>query len=182
VDFDLVETLRVNAQRPVCVSMDRRTETPTTSLAFRDAGGLVHLRQADEPGFDPASLEIELRGRAGETVFAGARIRWRVCPGGRRPALGLAGREMFDAERVGKRVVLRHWRPGDRFQPIGMAAPVKLQDLFTNQKILRKRRHQLIVAATAQGEVFWVEGLRISERFKLTKQTKRRLEWRWQRR
>jgi len=38
-----------------------------------------------------------------------------------------------------------------------------------------------LVAATAQGEVFWVEGTRISERFKLTRETIRRLQWRWKR-
>ena len=76
---------------------------------------------------------------------------------------------------------MRHWRPGDRFQPIGMACAVKLQDLFTNQKIPRARRRQLLVAATAQGEVFWVEGMRISERFKLTQETIRSLQWRWER-
>jgi len=29
--------------------------------------------------------------------------------------------------------------------------------------------------------VFWVEGMRISERFKLTNETIRRLQWRWKR-
>jgi hypothetical protein len=62
-----------------------------------------------------------------------------------------------------------------------MACPVKLQDFFTNQKIPRDLRRQLLVASTAQGEVFWVEGTRISERFKLTRQTIRRLQWRWER-
>ena len=62
-----------------------------------------------------------------------------------------------------------------------MACRVKLQDLFTNRKVPRDRRRQLVVAATAGGEVFWVEGLRISERFKLTKQTIRCLQWQWER-
>jgi tRNA(Ile)-lysidine synthase len=77
--------------------------------------------------------------------------------------------------------VLRHWQPGDRFQPIGMFAAVKLQDWFTNQKILRARRRQLIVATTAAGEIFWVEDQRIGERFKLTAATQRRLNWHWRR-
>jgi tRNA(Ile)-lysidine synthase len=91
------------------------------------------------------------------------------------------GGECFDAEKVGSPVLLRHWRPGDRFQPIGMASPVKLQDFFTNQKVPRDQRRQLILAVTAKGEVFWVEGMRISERFKLTKHTIRGLQWRWKR-
>jgi hypothetical protein len=61
-----------------------------------------------------------------------------------------------------------------------MKGAVKLQDLFTNNKALRPRRHELMVAVTAGGDVFWVEGLRISEQFKLTRETTRRLEWRWE--
>jgi len=89
--------------------------------------------------------------------------------------------EVFDADRVGKRVILRHWQPGDRFQPIGMDRALKLQDLFVNQKVPRAKRHTLVVATTAAGDIFWVEGLRIADPFKLTTGTKRRLLWRWQR-
>jgi hypothetical protein len=60
-----------------------------------------------------------------------------------------------------------------------MKKTVKLQDLFTNEKVNRQKRHELIIAQTVQGEVFWVEGLRIAERFKLTNGTIRRLKWRW---
>jgi tRNA(Ile)-lysidine synthase len=90
-----------------------------------------------------------------------------------------AGCESFDADKVGPEILLRHWHVGDRFQPIGMSSPVKLQDWFTNQKIPRERRRELVMATTATGEIFWVEGLRISEKFKLDPQTKRRLVWRW---
>jgi tRNA(Ile)-lysidine synthase len=82
---------------------------------------------------------------------------------------------------VGSKVILRHWRKGDRFQPIGMSGAVKLQDLFVNQKVARALRHQLVVAESEKGDIFWVEGLRISERFQLTKSTKRRLQWQWRR-
>ena len=99
----------------------------------------------------------------------------------RRPKFA-KGCEHFDAERIGSPVVLRHWRAGDRFQPIGMKAPVKLQDLFVNHKISRAQRHQLVVATTAKGEPFWVEGLRVADGFKLDNQTVRRLKWRWLRR
>jgi tRNA(Ile)-lysidine synthase len=89
------------------------------------------------------------------------------------------GREFFDADKVGDKIILRHWRAGDRFQPIGMASPVKLQDLFVNAKIPAAQRRELVLATTARGEIFWVEGLRISERFKLTPATRRKLRWSW---
>jgi tRNA(Ile)-lysidine synthase len=88
-------------------------------------------------------------------------------------------RELFDADKTGSVVILRHWQPGDRFQPIGMKQAVKLQDFFTNRKVPRERRRELVVATTADGEVFWVEDQRISERFKLSAGTKRWLEWSW---
>ena len=74
---------------------------------------------------------------------------------------------------------MRHWRPGDRFQPIGMKSAVKLQDLFVNAKIPAARRRVLVLAATAAGEIFWVEGLRMGEKFKLTPETRRQLRWNW---
>ena len=147
----------------------------------RDAEGLLRLSQAEPAVFRPATLRQDLSERAGEALFDGLRLGWLITRGGSKPRPGRAQREFFDAERVGTPVVLRHWQPGDRFQPIGMPVPVKLQDLFTNQKVSRRQRHELIVAATARGDLFWVEGLRISERFKLRQTTKRRLQWTWER-
>jgi tRNA(Ile)-lysidine synthase len=82
---------------------------------------------------------------------------------------------------VGSGIVLRHWQPGDRFHPIGMTFAVKLQDWFTNRKVPWARRRGLIVATTLRGEIFWVEGQRIGERFKLTAGTRRQLDMRWRR-
>ena len=50
-----------------------------------------------------------------------------------------------------------------------------------DDRIPRERRRALVVAATAEGRLFWVEGLRLGEPGKLTSRTIRRLQWRWQR-
>jgi tRNA(Ile)-lysidine synthase len=173
-DYDVIEQLRASPNRPVSVS-------PALSL-FRDNAGLVQIRTHSTVTFGADQIEIEMEDKAGDALFGGVRCRWRVerVKSGELTASS-AGREFFDADKIGPRIVLRHWRAGDRFQPIGMAAPVKLQDWFTNQKIPRARRHELLVAESASGGIFWVEGLRISEDFKLTSRTKRALVWRWQR-
>ena len=114
--------------------------------------------------------------------FGGAEIAWqKIAERGAEMERFAAGREVFDADRVGSSIILRHWRAGDRFQPIGMAAAVKLQDWFTNRKIPTARRRNLIVAATARGEIFWIEDQRIGERFKLTPATRNHLVWQWNR-
>jgi tRNA(Ile)-lysidine synthase len=173
-DFDLIEQLREEPNQLVNVS-------PTLAVA-RDSAGLVRVRTQSSVAFNPGEIEIALNGEEGEKVFDGVRCRWKVeLVAGSKLSERAAGRELFDADKVGSRIVLRHWRAGDRFQPIGMAAPVKLQDWFTNQKVPRARRHKLLVAEAACGGIFWIEGQRISDEFKLTPGTRRRLIWRWQR-
>jgi tRNA(Ile)-lysidine synthetase-like protein len=94
---------------------------------------------------------------------------------------GTKNRERFDADAIGDVVTLRHWRAGDRFQPIGMKSPVKLQDLFVSAKIPATQRRRLVVAEADGRGIFWVEGLRIAEAFKLQSTSARYLEWRWKR-
>jgi tRNA(Ile)-lysidine synthase len=175
-NFDLTEQIRETANRPVVVregiAVSRRTD------------GRIEIRQIRDIGFKDGEIKVNLSGGAGEIVFEDTRIRWegkKADSGIFRAPKQVAGCECLDADKLGSQVVLRHWRRGDRFQPLGMACPVKLQDLFTNQKIARERRHELLVGATLSGELFWVEGLRLGERFKLDKKTLRLLKWRWQR-
>jgi tRNA(Ile)-lysidine synthase len=177
-EFDLVERLRGQPGRPVTAAGGRR-------VVLNAAGKLAFTPvPAAEGEFDATEVTLDLR-RAGARTLGESRVAWRprpvtVRPGPRRPPRPVPGREQFDADRVGPTVRLRHWRPGDRFQPIGMAAAVKLQDLFTNGKIPAARRRSLWVAENAVGTLFWVEGLRIGEVAKLTPRTRRVLEWRWQ--
>ncbi len=174
MDFELIEQLRRTADHPVSVG-------PGWSVS-RNAAGKVNFRAAPRMEFNSNAMALSLAGGAGDAEFDGVRLVWR--PGGARDFIrrtGQKGRELFDADKVGVRIMLRHWRPGDRFQPIGLKSAAKLQDLFTNRKIPRDRRRDLVVAATRRGEIFWVEGLRMAEQFKLTSRTKRCLVWRWRR-
>lgn len=143
--------------------------------------GTVETRRATAPEFRDDERRVAFSAPAGHTAFGGAQIRWRFSRRTTLPKRRNSGTELFDAAAVGDAVVLRHWRRGDRFQPIGTATPRKLQNLFTNEGVSRERRHDLIVATTKRGDIFWVEGLRIGEGFKLTPQTKRALAWTWSR-
>jgi tRNA(Ile)-lysidine synthase len=172
VDFELVERLRSAPNVLFAVS-------PGFSVS-RDAEGAVSLRTQAAADFKVNELSINLGERAGEVNFAGVQFKWNF--ENARAAAGLEkriGRELFDADKVGRGITLRHWRAGDRFQPIGLKSAVKLQDLFTNQKIPRAQRHHLVVAESIDGRIFWVQDLRLSEPFKLTATTKRRLVWCW---
>jgi tRNA(Ile)-lysidine synthase len=188
-EFDLIELLRLRPNRPVDISSSTAgEEVGSTDLMvpislLRSSDGLIQTKiRTPEAGFNLASRTVNLKGRGGKSDFEGVRVWWRFSVSrSKKQPTRVAQQEFFDAERVGSTVVLRHWRAGDRFQPIGMQRAVKLQDIFVNQKVLREHRPGLLVATTWEGEIFWVEGLRIAERFKLTVETKRRLQWRWQR-
>jgi tRNA(Ile)-lysidine synthase len=185
-DFDLVEQLAEAPGKPVAVSPDLSVE--------RNVSGEIFRRKITRHEFQDAALKVKSSGGAGRIEFAGWKLSWALkkfaglrLRGERAasaaPARGRsphrAGTEFFDADKVGGEIILRHWRAGDRFQPIGMKSAVKLQDLFVNAKIPAARRRELVLAATGAGEIFWVEGLRISEQFKLTPETRRQLAWNW---
>jgi len=172
-DFDLVEHLRLTPGHPLAIGPDL--------YVSRDAAGRLNASKFMAPVFDPAQVEMALANAKGRFEFGGLALAWKIT---RTTGTGFARKpnvEHFDADKVGGRVWLRHWQPGDRFQPIGMKSPRKLQDLFTDMKVPRAQRHRRIVAVTDQGALFWVEGLRMAEGFKLDSGTVRRLKWQWRR-
>jgi tRNA(Ile)-lysidine synthase len=172
--FDLIEQLRGPTHRAVTIREGLAVE--------RDETGRVALKTTVAPAFNENQRTVSLRQVRGEVIFDGCRLQWHFQPPPARPPhTARPGCEWFDAGRVGRPIRLRHWRPGDRFQPIGMKTAVKLQDLFINRKIPRADRHRLVVAETRDGRVFWVEGLRLAEGFKLDKVTVRGLKWCWHR-
>jgi tRNA(Ile)-lysidine synthase len=178
-DFELIETLRQLAGKPVCTIF--AGEAAGLSI-FRDPVGLVHIQSPPGQCFPRASLTVDMTSRTGMASFEGLKLRWKIEPkAGAELPKPQSGQELFDADCVGQQVELRHWLPGDRFQPIGMNSAIKIQDFFTNQKVPRHKRHELLLAATAGGEVFWIEGMRIADRFKLTPHSIRRLHWAWER-
>ncbi len=171
-EFDLVETLRAREAAWISVS-------PGLAIC-RDAAGVLRLRRSNPLKFNRTRLAVKLAEPKGAVSFDGRMFQWRLGtarPFDRhapRPALA----ERFDADKIGGQIILRHWRAGDRFQPIGMPVPVKLQDLFVNAKIPASLRRRLVLATTKTGVIFWVETFRIADPFKITLQTRRQLAWR----
>jgi len=166
-DFELIEQLRQAPEKWVSVNAGL--------LVRRDVLGKLIYRGQGGKEFNAA--ELKLPSRSGRVTFASRQFCWRVKPFNGIRETAPSQTESFDVGKIGAEIILRHWRLGDRFQPIGMKSAVKLQDLFVNAKIPAVRRRELALATTATGEIFWVEGLRIGERFKLTPSTRQQLVW-----
>ncbi|MFC1962245.1 tRNA lysidine(34) synthetase TilS [Chloroflexota bacterium] len=78
----------------------------------------------------------------------------------------------FDFDRVGRIISVRRRHPGDRFQPLGMSAPKKLNEFMIDAKIPRSWRKRIPII-TSPGQILWVVGYRIDERAKVTDTTRR---------
>ena len=71
-------------------------------------------------------------------------------------------------------MTVRGWRDGDRIRPVGLGGTKSLQDLFTDRKVPRELRRSLPIVE-ADGEIAWVAGLAVGERFAPTPATQKRV-------
>jgi tRNA(Ile)-lysidine synthase len=173
--FELIERLLANPGQSV--------NGPKGLGLCLEPGGDIATCELPPVGFLSDEHYFEIVGKTTEGSFAGMNytVLRRTKSPPRAPSNSPVKSEFFDADAVGRIVRLRHWRPGDRFQPIGMNQSVKLQNLFVNAKISRNVRRKRVLAETSGGIIFWVEGLRIGEIAKVRSSTRRTLEWTWER-
>jgi tRNA(Ile)-lysidine synthase len=81
----------------------------------------------------------------------------------------------LDADRISYPLMIRNFRPGDRFIPLGMKGHKKLKDFFIDLKLSSKARSQAPIL-TQEKRIVWVCGLRIDDRFKITTDTRKVLK------
>ncbi|HSE83340.1 MAG TPA: tRNA lysidine(34) synthetase TilS [Thermodesulfobacteriota bacterium] len=72
----------------------------------------------------------------------------------------------FDPDLVTFPIEIRSFRGGDRFIPLGMSKFKKIKRFFIDEKVPRFLRNRIPVFLTG-GEIMWVGGMRIDERFKV---------------
>ncbi len=81
----------------------------------------------------------------------------------------------LDADTIELPLLVRKWKQGDSFMPLGMSKFKKVSDFFIDNKfsLLEKEEAWLIVSGE---DIIWIAGHRIDDRVKTTKRTKRILE------
>ncbi len=84
----------------------------------------------------------------------------------------------FDLDKAGNKLTVRTRKPGDRFQPLGMSQPKKLNEFMIDSKIPHAWRERIPIVCSPE-HILWVVGWRIDERIKVTRDTKQvlRLEF-----
>jgi tRNA(Ile)-lysidine synthase len=144
--------------------------------------GLLEFRRAARPGrrtrsgvapgdaTETFSHEVSIPGMV-RIASLGISIRFRELR--RVPSVLSAQRRAYlDLDRIAFPLFVRSVSAGDRIQPLGMKGTRKLKSVFIDEKIPREQRGTTPVLADAIS-VLWVPGVRLSERARVGKGTKR---------
>ncbi len=118
--------------------------------------GRLRFDHGPPPAPSPTTLRVP-----GSAEFGAGRVTCELAADG-----------ALDAAALAPELEVRAWRPGDRMRSRS------LQDLFTDRKVPRERRHQLPVVVSA-GEIAWVPGVATGERFAAGESTNRRVRLTW---
>ena len=76
----------------------------------------------------------------------------------------------LDADRLLFPLVIRPWRQGDRFRPLGLNGRKLVSDLLNDLKLSRSEREQTAVLLSGE-QIVWVIGCRIDHRVRVTNET-----------
>ena len=85
---------------------------------------------------------------------------------------------LFDADALPFPWLLRPWREGDRFRPLGMTGSQLVSDLLADRKLPLPERQQVWVLES-DGQIQWVVGLRTGRNGRITDKTCRIASVQW---
>lgn len=76
----------------------------------------------------------------------------------------------IDLDKIIFPMAVRYWKRGDYFYPLGMKERKKLSDYFIDRKYALQEKEKALILESG-GNVVWIFGERIDDRYKITKST-----------
>lgn len=83
----------------------------------------------------------------------------------------------IDLERIEWPLLIRNFRAGDKFMPLGLDGFKKVKDVFIDNKIPSEERKRIPILKSGD-DIVWVCGVRLDARYRVTEETKRILRCR----
>lgn len=81
----------------------------------------------------------------------------------------------IDLDKLEFPLLIRRWKKGDYFQPLGMTGFKKLSDFLIDEKIPVHEKENIWLLCSGQ-KIVWIMGHRLDNRFKISSQTRRVLK------
>ena len=78
--------------------------------------------------------------------------------------------EFFDKDLLSNDIIIRTWKPGDEFVPLGMQGNMKVSNFLTNQKVPATEK-RFVKVMLVNNKIAWLIGYRISNLYKVTDET-----------
>ncbi|WP_411169481.1 tRNA lysidine(34) synthetase TilS [Clostridium sp. MB05] len=78
----------------------------------------------------------------------------------------------FDYDNIKEGLVIRKRKNGDKITPLGMKGNKKLKDIFIDLKVPVELRDQIPILCF-DDEIAWIVGYKVSDKFKITNETKK---------
>lgn len=145
-------------------------EIPLGPARLRVGAGGLDVVPAQEGR--PGAYRLAVPGEVHAAAF-GLLVSAEVGPGGPDAAPPGPDEAVFDAACLRAPLVIRSWRPGDRFEPAGLGGKKKLQDFFVDAKIPRWRRSSVGLLTDGDDRILWVIGYRRSATCRVSERTDR---------
>lgn len=137
----------------------RRVELPGAVVA-REFDLLVFEGQGT-PRAAPAPYELEMKQAGALQLPGGGALELKLVGVAHLESRYNVPTRAADADRVRFPLVVRTWRPGDRFQPVGARRRRKLKELFQQKRVPVGDRQRLPLLVSG-GEIAWVARLGVA--------------------
>ena len=79
--------------------------------------------------------------------------------------------QYFDFDKINDNISIRNRNDGDKIIPLGMSGSKKLKDIFIDMKIPKEERDNIPILCFDE-KIAWIIGIRTSEKYKLTNESK----------
>lgn len=174
--------LRLAQQGPLCGMLD----LPDGIRVWRDQD-ILSVSKAQQKPRCPASGQPVTSvsdyayqlSMAGEILIkeAGLQIRFTEIPIKQVSDWHPAGQRVafLDMDKLNFPLVIRNFRPGDRFSPLGMSGHQKLKKFFSDHKIPTTQRAKCPIVLSCD-KIIWVAGYRLDNAVKIDPHTRRVLK------
>lgn len=134
------------------------------------------IRDVDEQTIHSETFTFEYQIEKLEPVFireTGATIKFTEIPMEKVPDFRYTGQHtsFFDKDTLSFPMIIRNFRPGDAFKPLGVGGTQKVKKFFIDKKVPRSERIKCPLLLS-RGKIIWVVGHRIDESVKIMPSTR----------